>query len=579
MYPLLPRVKPIRVTVGNLPACAALCLAWALSTALAAGPTGGGTFVTASHSDCTAFNPYLTADVNSWRISSSLFDTLLSYDDALAPRPCLAESWTLSPDGKIWSFRLRKNVRFHDGKELTASDVQFTLDMLRDPKNRVTRRTCVDAMQPSAESRDRVRFDASGPHAFSVHFEKPAAWAIDDWASLPILPRHRLEGRDLAQDPFNTSAPIGTGPFRLTRAIPGEQIELEAFDDHFAGRPRFDRLIVRIVPDDRKRLELLRAGMFDHAQVPTRQLLVALDDGLKDAFRVYALTEPSYAYVGWQCDPQRSPLFADSRIRQAMTWAIDVDALIRDTLAGQAVRTTSVFERAGGAQAAQPAAPAYDPDRARKALGSAGWFDTDADGVLDRGGQRFSFHLDAPAGSETVRQQVEQIVSDLAKLGVEARPRFTDWELFMTGRIQPRDFEAVYLGWYLPIEPDPHPFFHSSSIPTPADPRGLNRNGFRDADVDRLIDEARAAVDPALRRALIDEIDRKLRELAPYTLLFQARQFGLISRRVQIERASVVPAMNPALRTTVLEVSRLGLLTPDFLRRSWLTPAAPRPGQ
>ncbi|MBI3893553.1 MAG: hypothetical protein HY303_18700 [Candidatus Wallbacteria bacterium] len=563
----------LRIVCGPAAGVFAMALALVAAAPVRGAPRGGGTFVTATYADCTTFNPYLTSDINSWRIDAVLYDTLLVYDDSLSPQPGLAESWTMAPDAKSWSFKLRKGVRFHDGRELTAADVQFTLDLLREPKNRVARRTCVDELQASPQSRDRVRFETAGDHAFTVWFDRPAPWAIEDWATLPILPKHCLEGKDLATDPFNSAMPVGSGPFKLAENIRGERIAFEAFDGHWAGRPRFDRLVFQVVPDDRRRLEMLRQGLLDHAQVPTRLLLSGFDDTLRDGYQVYSMVEPSYAYIGWQCDPEKTQFFADPRIRRAMTQAIDVDGMLRDVLQGQAVRATTVFERAGWAADAEQRPPALDLAKAKEVLNQAGWYDTDGDGFVDRGGQRFSFVLDAPAGSDAVREQVARVVADLAKLGVEARPRFTEWEQFVAERIQPRDFEAIYLAWYVPIEPDPYAFFHSAGIPSTASPRGLNRNGFSNKEADALIEAARSAVEPAKRRETLVKLDRLLAAESPYTLLFQARQYGLVGKRVRIERPGAVPRMDPALKTNVLDVSRLGMLTPEFLCGSSMTPA------
>ncbi len=539
----------------------------------------GGTLVCATFADCTTFNPYLAADLNSWQLASVLYDPLLRYDDALEPRACLAESWSMAPDGKSWTFELRRGVRFHDGVELTAADVEFTLDMLRDPKTRVARRTCIDEMQSDPGNPARVRFEKKGKYGFTVHFNRPAAWAIEDWTSLPILPRHLLEGKDVNNDPFNTSRPIGTGPFRLLESRPGASLLFGAFDGHWAGRPKLDRLEVRIIPDDHERLAALRRGEVDHAVLPGPLLQSALDDTLRRRFSVFTWTEPSFFYVGWQCDPERTRFFNDERVRQAMGLAIDTDRLARVILGGMAVKADSCFAPGSWAAASPATAPVRcDPAQAVSILNSAGWYDTDGDGTLDRVGERLAFQLDAPAGSTIVRRVVPAITEDLRKLGIDARPRYTEWPQFASERIQKRDFEAILLAWYLPVEPDPYPVFHSGSVPCDANPRGLNRTGFSSRRADESIEAARAATERPRQLEALQTLRQVLRDEAPYTLLYHPRIYGLVSNRIRVERPGAVPREDPALRLPAREVSRWGLLTPDFLRLSSVEPSAATSG-
>ncbi len=543
---------------------------------LAADPRGGGTLVSAAAVECRSFNPYLAGDVATWRVACLLYDSLLRYDDDLKPVGALARNWQVSEDGKSWTFELRKGVRFHDGEELTAEDVEFTLNYIRAPRGWSTRRTRLDELAVDPRSRSRIRFDSSDTYSFTVHFRKPALWAEEEWATLPILPRHRFVGDGADPGEFARHSPVGSGPFRLLKVVPGDEIVFEAFENHFTGRPRFDRIVFRTVPDDRERMKLLKSRAFDHAEVPLTLLTPGTDRKWLKGFTVYRQAESSYRFIGWQCDPEKTRFFADPRVRRAMTRAIDVDRLIAETLRGEGVRVPTIFGDRQRAGQETSTADSASPDEAREMLNAAGWYDTDGDGVLDRAGLKFSFFLDAPVESSLVRKQAEMVCTDLRKLGIDARPRFSRWEEFQKDRVLARDFEAAFLAWHLPVEPDPYAWFHSSAIPSRSRPDGLNRIGYSNSRVDALLETGRWSADPAARDQAYRGLTEVLAEESPYTLLYQPIRFGVVSKRVHISKLGATRKVNPVLRMPVLEVSRLGMLADDFLRDSWVLLASPR---
>jgi peptide/nickel transport system substrate-binding protein len=514
----------------------AALLAW-LSAAACAGEGGGGEFgadgavaqedrfggtlVIGRQADLQSMNSLTTSDAVSQQVQQYLlFMPLVLYGADRVPHPWLAERWDATPapgDSLDVVFHLRRDVSWHDGVPLTASDVLFTYERLLDPRTGSPSRALFDLWGREAEAID----------SFSVRFRlRDHEEFLSGWNTVAIMPRHLLgdvPAEEMARHTFGQTQPVGSGPFRFVRRTPGQDWVFEAnpnFPAALGGRPHVDRVVLRIIPDATTLLtEFLAGGIDAYTPVPPAHV-----SRIEDAPGRTVLSAPyrSYVYIGWNT---RDPLFSDARVRRALNLTIDRRAIVDALLYGHGeagVSTSTplhwIYDDRYRDLAVEP-----DLDRARRLLAEAGWT-PGPDGVLRDGqGRRFQFALVTSQASEVYRDVGPIVQAQLRQVGIAADPRTLEWNTLIAmldGTPEPgggrrRDFQAVTAGWSNEFRKDDAPLFHSRNANGP-----YAETGFSDPRTDALLDSLEVATDRERARAMWQEYHRILIEEAPYTTLF-----------------------------------------------------------
>lgn len=453
------------------------------------------------------FNPYFSADSSSGQIEALLYNGLITYDPKLQPIPDLAESWKVSKDGYSWTFHLKKGVRFHDGVEVTAQDVVFSYQIPRQKGYSGPRGSDFEKIK-SIEAMDRytVNFTLKEPYA---PFLSTCTYAI--------LPAHLLRDvpmEKLAEHPFNTKQPVGTGPFRFAKWEDGQYIELTAHADYFKGKPKIQHLYFRIVPDQNAQLIHLQSGGMDWMSIPATDLAIGKLFEKQGKIRLHSSPSLSYTYIGYNL---KLPLFQDLRVRQALTYALDRQSMVDIVLEGQGQVAHTHGSSLSWAYSDDIPELEFNPLKAKELLAEAGWKDTDGDGILDRNGKKFSFILLTNQGNK-MREMVSQIVQDQwAAIGIEVKPRLMEWSAFIHDHVETKNFEAVLLGWSLGVDPDPTAIWHSKEME-----KGLNFGSYNNPEVDRLLEENTREMDQDKRKQLLVQFQKKVAEDQPFTFLYYA---------------------------------------------------------
>jgi peptide/nickel transport system substrate-binding protein len=486
-------------------------------------PSGrGGTAVFGVFEDVDSFSEFTMVSLLANQIADHmLFLTLLRYDADLRLQPRLAESWELADDASSVTFRLRPDVRWHDGRPVTAGDVLFTYRTAVHPETAYPQGAFF-RMVEGAEALDSltVRFTFRGRHA------EP----LDPFTEWCVMPAHLLAGvppAELANAAFNR-APVGNGPFRFESWRAGQSISFvanEEFPEELGGRPQLDRVLFRIVPEQTTLLTELRSGTVDLVRAIPPQEAAAID--ADPNLRIVAYPDRSFVYVAWNT---RDPLFEDPLVRQALSLAIDRGTMVEALLYDFAEPAVSYVLPDVAPWAVDPELEPlpYAPDSARALLAAAGWRDADGDGVLDRGGRPFRFSLKTNQGNDLRSDLAVVIQSDLRKVGVEAVPQLVEWTTFLD-QINGKQFQAYVSSWvYDSFRLDPSDVFHSRAIDAK-----YNRSSYANPAVDSLIDAALAEPDRDAARPLWHRFQRIVRDEAPYTFLFNDRERVGVSERLQ----------------------------------------------
>ena len=476
-------------------------------------PAYGDIMVEGSIGDASNLIPLLASDSASHDVAGKIYNGLVKYDKNIQVVGDLAESWDISGDGLVITFHLRKGVRWHDGHPFTAADVLFTYEVTIDPKT------------PTAYAGDFLKVKKAeilDTHTFRVTYDKPFAPALMSWGAA-VLPKHLLAGKDITRSPLSRR-PVGTGPYRFKEWVTGQKVVLTANPDYFEGRPYIDGHITRIIPDTATMFLELRAGNIDRMGLTPLQYKRQTENNLfRKNYNKYRYLSFSYVYLGYNL---RKPLFADQRVRRAIAHAVNKQEIIEGVMLGLAREATGPYKPGTWAYKADVKTYPYDPPRARALLAEAGWRDG-GDGVLKKDGELFVFEIITNQGNEIRAKCAEIIQRRLAEVGITVRIRVVEWAAFVNDFIKKGRFDATILGWSVSMDPDIYDVWHSSKTK----PDELNFIGYRNAEVDDLLEKGRSTFDQEFRKKCYHRIQEILADDQPYLFLYVPDALPIIQKR------------------------------------------------
>ncbi|MEA4990910.1 peptide-binding protein [Desulfovibrio desulfuricans] len=479
-------------------------------------PASGGSIFFGTIGEASNLIPYLTSDSASHEVADLIYTAPLRYNKDLQPEPWAAESWSMEDGGKRMRFTLRKGILWEDGQELTAEDVAFTCKLAADPATG----------SPYAEDFLRIKdLRVIDRYTFEVRYDQFFARAVSTWMN-PILPKHILEGQNIRSTPF-ARKPMGAGPYRLKSWEPGSRIVLEASPTYFAGKPRIDEVVYRIIPDNATMFMETRAGRLDVMDLsPLQYLRQTSGPEWQSRFHKFRYIASVYIFLGFNLE---HPFFKDVRVRRAISMAIDREGLIKGVLLGQGVPAFGPFK-----PGSWPYHPGLKPmprniAAARALLAEAGFADHDGDGLLDRDGQPLAFTILTNQGNEQRILAATVMQSQLREVGIDVRIRTVEWAAFIREFVNKGRFDAVLLGWTIPQDPDLFSVWHSSQTFE----GGLNFTHYRNPEVDKLLEEAQSTLDQKKRAELYYRIQEIFDAEQPYCFLFVPYALPVVQRRFQ----------------------------------------------
>ena len=490
-------------------------------------PVRGGTLVVAlDGSDPGNLNPAVTSNGGVHTASEPMFNGLVGLDTEGRPTPELAASWAVEQNGAVYRFTLRDNVRFHDGRPMTADDVVFTFEKALLPFHARTRASMTSA---------GVKVTSPDPRTVVFTFDAPYAPLLQQLnvTEAPIIPKHVYEGcSDISTVPGcpPNRAPVGTGPFKFVSADANE-IRLERNPDYFRqGQPYLDTIVERFISDQGTKTLALQNGEVDWAW-----MIQGADIATLRADRNITLADAARGPGGGNCvltvafnlrpPAGRTAFFGDLRTRQALWAATNRQQAYDQIQFGQGkVATQPIHTAIPVARATGITLPAFDANRARTLLDQAGWKDEGGvrvargvQGVPD--GTEFRIDYHGFAGQQidygqALRQQWRAV-------GVEVETKQEDNPTLSANVFRDRQFDTSAISYCNEADPliGVRRQYHSSQISTTA---FTNAAGYSNPDMDRLWDQSTVEPDPARRQQLFQQIqDLAVREL-PYIWLIES---------------------------------------------------------
>lgn len=526
---------PSNATTATTPASDSEWLQGELPASVTEGtPIDGGEVTLHLDSEPPSLNNVVDGDFWGSRISvGPIYETLVStdpYDDPLyRHQPALAERWEISDDKLIYTFYLRRGVKWHDGHDFTAKDVIASFDKIMDPKTK--------AAEARSYFEDLARYEAVDDFTVRFVWKRPYFLALDSFTSWGIQPAHiiqKLSGTQYNEASTNSlnRHPIGTGPFRFVEWVNGEKIVLARNANYWGDKAHLDKITFRIVKDRSVALQLAERGELDTVEKLGAEQWVQMRDNanLKARFYRSRFLDANYQWIGWNA---QRPFFKDKRVRRAMTLLVDRPGMIEKLMYGlyQGTECQFYWKSLDCDPAVQPLP--FDPSAAMTLLDEAGWKDTNNNGVRDKGGVEFKFVFMVPAGSIDAERMGTKMKEDFGRAGVYLDVQIVEWSAFLK-RLREHQFDACTLLWGSSARQDPMQIWHSTSRNG-----GSNYVDFNNAEADKLITDARLIFDEEQRRPLYRRFGAILHEEQPYTVMWVRPRLTLLSKKLKGMRESL----------------------------------------
>lgn len=450
-------------------------------------------------------NPVTATDAAQSTITGGkIYETLLERDnETLELVPLLAESWEISEDKMQFTFRLREDVKWHDGEPFTSADVVFSYNAIMDPE--------VDSPHLKSYYQEILDVEALDTHTVRFTYARPYFLALEFCGGMPIVPKHIFQEGDFNRNPAGRM-PVGTGPYTFTEWQTGIRIVLERNEDYWGDKPDIQRVIFKIIADPTVTFQVLRRQELDVAGLtPLQWDRQSNNPAFRENFNKHSYFRPNYNFIGWNME---RPFFEDRRVRTALTHLLDRELLLKKILLGLGEIVTNPFYIHSPEYPEDIEPLVYDPAKAVSLLEEAGWVDSTGDGIRDREGVRFEFEFLLPSGSDISEKIATIYKEELQKVGIKMNIRMTEWAVFTT-RLSERRFDAVILGWSMGVETDPYQIWSSTQID-----HGSNFVGFSNERADELLEQARKEFDRDIRIELYREFAHIVHREQPYTFLF-----------------------------------------------------------
>jgi ABC-type transport system substrate-binding protein len=443
---------------------------------------------------------------------NQIFDTLVTFDASLNVVPSLAETWTITADGKVYTFDLRRDVRFHDGTELRSDDVVYSV-------RRLLRRgtgslafpytTVIEGAEDFSAGRREALPGVRALDDFTVQIRleraTPSFLEVLTLDGLGVVPGDRVE--ELGDERF-AREPLGTGPFRLARWS-DDHLLLEANHEYFAGPPHLEGIEIRFLRDDETDYgtERFFRGELDLLEPPTHSLeQLAAEPGVE----IYRYQELSLSFLGLNT---QSPPLDQPWLRRAIAHAIDGRALVAQSVSVRR-EAMGILPPGISGYSPEPKALAHDPRQARELLARHG----------HAGGAGLPpIKLYNPSGGVTALRVLDQLRADLGAVGIELEVEQVTWAE-VSRRLEDGTIQAFLLAWIADLT-DPDAFLRAMFAPDSSN----NLFGYRSAEAGALLERAAAELNPVSRMRIYRELERHILSEAPLVPLYHT--VGVLVRR------------------------------------------------
>ncbi|MBV9576992.1 MAG: hypothetical protein JO057_00230, partial [Chloroflexi bacterium] len=510
-------------------------------------PTPGGRVVVGDMADIKTLNPILVSDGPSDIVTSRMYASLLSVDPKTGePRPNLAEKFDFSTDGKTLSFQLRDGLKFSDGSPLTGNDFKFSVEaLLRSKKS--NHNNNVDQIVGAHQYADGTSSDVSGISidgtTITVNLVNSFCPALTQIGSIQIIPQSvfgkYLDPNDASKNlddaPENSAPPVSSGAFTFKEWVPNDHVTLER-NDYYWQKANLDEWVYRTYANQDELTAALKSGDVDLAQIDPKDLQDVQSDGNIQVFKYQSL---GYTFIGWNQERGGKEFLQDKAVRQALTYALDVQPVIDTALSGEGVKMVGQIPPVSWAYDATGLNPyGTDPAYAEKLLQDDGWAKGD-DGVYAKDGQKLAFTITTNSGNAMREMFVQSAVEQYRQIGISVESQTESFDALVDRLNQSKDpqdgdqgghdFDAVVVSWSLTADPDMYSIWDSNATHA-GEGNWIN---YKNPDLDKAIDDSRNNCALADRKDAFKRANQILNDQQPYNFGFAANVLLGVNRKIQ----------------------------------------------
>lgn len=474
------------------------------------GPKQGGTLTTAIGIDPDTLDPQAQTTTVVQQMVNMMVEGLVKIDQKGQIQPLLATSWKNSPDGLSYTFTLRQGVKFQDGEPFNADAVKFSFDRLLNPATFASKPGNLRVVKSVTVVDDsHVRFDLKQPYA-------PFLSVLVQTVGGIVAPKSVNQAPNTPQ---RVQQPVGTGPYQFKERVNADHVTMTRFDGYWGPKPSYQTQMFKVVPSAASRESLIRAGQAEVAALPPVNDLPQLQNN--PDLKVIMGQSDRTVYMAINTADQKQPLLQKPEVRQALNYAVNVPAIIKNVLYGAATPLDAPMSSAlfGYCKAGEYG---YNPQKAKQLLQKAG-----ATGMTVK--------LMSPQGRYIADYNMAQAVAgDLRNVGLNVdMPNPMDWPSYLgyTDQVAPGtdNVDVHVIGW-APSYLDASQQMLLFSQPFP--PAGDNSSYFQDPQVTSLIQKANSSLDPNERKNSYCQASKIIWNQAPWIFLYTQKNPILTSSKV-----------------------------------------------
>jgi peptide/nickel transport system substrate-binding protein len=481
----------------------------------------GGSLSYGEYGRPATLDPITSNEMISLRLTELIFNGLVGINEKQVIVPELAEKWDVSPDGRTYTFYLRKDVMWHpkegeEAKPFTAEDVVFTYKIMMHPKT-------ITPLKVRYEFIDSV--EKVDDYTVKFTLKRPILNALAKF-SFKIIPKHGPSNPTyLTRDDHFVQNPIGTGPYILKNVTAEREIILVANENYFKGRPHIDKFVAKPFADQNIMTQALMFNAIDMIVLVNPRDLPEIQGDKRFVLQPYNAL--SYSFFGYNV---RNPLLADKRVRKAFTYALNRQEMLDSFFNGQGTIISGPFAPGSWAYNLDVQPIPFDPEKAKALLQEAG-FTQGADGFLQKDGKKLSLSLKVPIEkeSEAVKRVVLAFKNYLKNIGADIRVEFKEWQAWKEDVFLDHEFDIIFASWVFDDSADISSLFHSGEI---GDWKN-NFGGYSNPEVDSLINESKLTLDHEKRRTINRKLHAILAEESPYTFLWTLTNYAGYQKKIR----------------------------------------------